>query len=95
MVLISNLPRSVPVHYLDVKLTGTTSNRDGLGAIVTVTAGGVTLTKVMDGKSGYLSHSVMPLYFGLGDAIAVTRSRSSGRRASIRRWPLRWPSTAS
>jgi hypothetical protein len=26
------------------------------------------LTKVMDGKSGYLSQSDLPLYFGFGDA---------------------------
>ncbi len=54
------------VRYLEVKLTGTTSNRDGLGAVVKVTAGGTTYTKVMDGNSGYLSHSLYPLYFGLG-----------------------------
>jgi enediyne biosynthesis protein E4 len=72
MVLVSNLSEKRPVHHLDVKLTGSTSNRSGIGAIVKVTAGGVTLTKVMDGKTGYLSQSDMPLYFGLGDAIAVT-----------------------
>jgi hypothetical protein len=56
-----------------VKLTGTASNRDGLGAVVKVTAGGSTYTKVMDGNSGYLSHSLLPLYFGLGVAEAVDR----------------------
>ena len=40
MVLISNLSERTPVHYIAVKLVGTTSNRDGLGAIVKVTAGG-------------------------------------------------------
>ena len=59
------------MHYVAVKLTGTTSNRDGLGAVVKVTAGGSTYTKVMDGNSGYLSHSLYPLYFGLGAAQAV------------------------
>jgi enediyne biosynthesis protein E4 len=54
-----------------VKLTGRTSNRSGLGASVKVTAGGSTYTKVMDGNSGYLSHSLYPLYFGLGAAEAV------------------------
>ena len=33
MVLISNLTEKTPVHYLTVKLIGTTSNRDGLGAL--------------------------------------------------------------
>jgi enediyne biosynthesis protein E4 len=59
------------VHYIALKLTGTTSNRDGLGAIVKVAAGGTTYTKVMDGNSGYLSHSLYPLYFGLGAAERV------------------------
>ena len=54
-----------------MRLTGTTSNRDGLGAVVKVTAGGITYTKVMDGNSGYLSHSIYPLYFGLGAAESV------------------------
>jgi hypothetical protein len=71
MVLVSNLSEKTRVHYVAVKLTGTTSNRDGLGAVVKVTAGGATYTKVMDGNSGYLSHSVYPLYFGIGAAEAV------------------------
>jgi hypothetical protein len=71
MVLVSNLTEKTRVRYLAVRLMGTSSNRDGLGAIVTVTAGGSTYTKVMDGNSGYLSHGVYPLYFGLGAAEAV------------------------
>jgi hypothetical protein len=31
-----------------------------------------TLSQNMDGKSGYLSQSLKPLYFGLGDATGVT-----------------------
>ena len=71
MVLVSNLSEKTRVRYLAVKLTGTTSNRNGLGAVVKVSAGGSTYTKVMDGNSGYLSHSLSPLYFGLGAAEAV------------------------
>jgi hypothetical protein len=73
MVLVSNLSEKTRVRYLEVKLTGTTSNRDGLGAVVKVTAGGSTYTKVMDGNSGYLSHSLLPLYFGLGAAETVDK----------------------
>ena len=73
MVLISNLTEKTNVHYLQVALTGTTSNRNGLGAVVKVTAGANTYTQVMDGSSGYLSHSIMPLYFGLGPAERVDR----------------------
>ena len=71
MVLVSNLSERTRVRYLAVALTGTTSNRNGLGAVVQLTAGGSTYTKVMDGNSGYLSHSLSPLYFGLGAAEAV------------------------
>ncbi len=73
MVLVSNLSEKTRVRYLEVKLTGTASNRDGLGAVVKVTAGGSTYTKVMDGNSGYLSHSLLPLYFGLGAAETVDK----------------------
>ncbi len=73
MVLLSNLSEKTSVHYVVVKLTGTTSNRDGLGAVVKVTAGGTTYTKVFDGNSGYLSHSLYPLYFGLGAADTIER----------------------
>ncbi|MEA2604643.1 MAG: enediyne biosynthesis protein [Acidobacteriota bacterium] len=72
-VFISDLAQKHPVHYLQVRLTGKTSNRNGLGATVRVTAGGKTYTQFMDGSSGYLSHSILPLYFGLGDAAQVER----------------------
>ncbi len=86
MVLISNLTEKTKVHYLEVALTGTTSNRNGLGAVVKVTAGGKAYTQVMDGNSGYLSHSVMPLYFGLGAAESVDRidvTWPSGKRQTV------------
>jgi enediyne biosynthesis protein E4 len=86
MVLISNLAEKTKVHYVEVALTGTASNRNGLGAVVKVTAGGATYTQVMDGNSGYLSHSVYPLYFGLGVAESVDRIEvawPSGKRQSV------------
>ena len=86
MVLVSNLSDRTKIHYLEVALTGTTSNRSGLGALVTVTAGGATYTQVMDGNSGYLSHSLAPLYFGLGQAERVDRIDvvwPSGKRQTV------------
>lgn len=73
MVLKSNLSTKTSIHYVNVKLVGSTSNRNGLGAIVTVTAGGSKYVKAMDGKSGYLPQSAMPLNFGLGAAVSVDR----------------------
>jgi len=72
-VLISDLAQQRKIHWLKVVLVGTRSNRNGLGATVRLQAGGQTYTKYNDGKSGYLSQSVLPLYFGLGDAGKVDR----------------------
>jgi hypothetical protein len=86
MVLVSSLSEKTRVRYLEVTLAGTASNRNGLGAIVRVTAGGTTFTKVMDGNSGYLSHGVYPLYFGLGAAESVDRIEvvwPSGRTQTV------------
>lgn len=82
MVLMSDLAerKGQSLHYLKVRLEGSAgrvdqlepgSNRDGIGARVVVKAGASTYTQVMDGKSGYLSQSLLPLYFGLGDADKV------------------------
>ena len=74
MVLLSNLSeRKANLAYLKVILEGTTSNRSALGAIVRVTAGDETWMKLNDGQSGYLSHSVTPLYFGLNGKKQVER----------------------
>lgn len=72
-VLVSNLAQRKKIHWLKVSLVGSKSNREGLGATVRVTAGGQEYTKYNDGKSGYLSQSALPLYFGLGDATKIER----------------------
>ena len=72
-ILISNLSERRQIHWLKIKLIGTVSNRDGLGATVRLTAGDRTYMKYHDGKSGYLSQSSLPLYFGLGEATQVDR----------------------
>lgn len=86
MVLISNLAQKKKIHYLKIKLVGTVSNRDGLGATVKVRAGGSAYLRYHDGKSGYLAQSSMPLYFGLGEtakADAVDVQWPSGKRQTI------------
>jgi hypothetical protein len=85
-VLVSDLAQRHPIHYLKVVLVGKKSNRNGLGAWVRVTAGGKTYTQYNDGKSGYLSQSLLPLYFGLGKAAAVDRIEvdwPSGKRQVV------------
>ena len=66
-VLISDLAGRRAVSFVKVRLAGTRSNRDGLGARVIVRAGEDVYTRYHDGKSGYLSQSSLPMYFGLGD----------------------------
>ncbi len=52
---------------LRVKTVGTRSNRDGIGAKVTLkTRTGTRLTQIVKSGSSYLSQSELPLTFGLG-----------------------------
>ena len=53
-------------HSLRIKLEGTRSNRDGIGTIVTVTAGKDKQSLTLHSGSGYLSASELVLTFGLG-----------------------------
>ena len=72
MVLVSDLAQVKPdLHYLKVVLVGSASNRSGLGAVVVIKAGGRSYYQTHHGKSGYLSQSLAPLYFGLDDAAVV------------------------
>lgn len=82
-VLINDLAAQTKVRSLEVELVGTQSNRDGIGALVTVVADGRRVTKLNDGKSGYLAQSSLSLYFGLGEAKALERVE------------VRWPSGAT
>jgi hypothetical protein len=85
-VLISDLAQVRKIHWLKIVLVGTKSNRNGLGAWVRLHANGQTYTQYNDGKSGYLSQSVLPLYFGLGDAPKIDRIEvdwPSGRKQVV------------
>jgi len=53
-------------HSLRVRLVGTRSNRDGIGAVVRVTSGGQTQWQMLRSGSSYLSQSELVLTFGLG-----------------------------
>jgi len=52
-------------RWLMLKLTGTTSNRDGIGTRVKLTAGGKTQTTQKRSTSGYLSQNDPRIHFGL------------------------------
>ena len=53
-------------HSLRLKLVGTKSNRDGIGAVVRVTSGSDKQWKMLRSGSSYLAQSELVLTFGLG-----------------------------
>ncbi len=66
-------------HWLTLKLVGRKSNRDGIGAVVLVSGGGITRRALVRSGSSYLSQSDLRPHFGLG---AQTTARVE----------IRWPS---
>jgi hypothetical protein len=60
-------------HFVNLKLVGTKSNRDALGARIKVTAGKISQIREIAGGGSYLSQSDLRGNFGLGDAtVALT-----------------------
>ena len=70
-------------NALLLKLTGTRSNRDALGARVTVAAGSRVQVREVTSGSSYLAQNDLRVHVGLGD-------RDSAERVAIR-----WPSGAT
>jgi enediyne biosynthesis protein E4 len=69
-------------HWLGVITRGTKSNRDGIGAKVTVLAGKQKYMQEVRSGSSYISNNDMRLHFGLGNASDVDRIE------------VRWPNGA-
>ena len=67
-------------NSVELKLVGTASNRDAIGACVWLTAGGKTMMRQVEAGSGYASEMMLPLHFGIGKAEQVNRIE------------IRWPS---
>jgi enediyne biosynthesis protein E4 len=63
-----------------LKLVGTKSNRDGIGAVVRLSSGGDSQTQMLRSGSSYLSSSELILTFGLG------------QRDQANTIEIRWPS---
>jgi enediyne biosynthesis protein E4 len=77
--LLVNQVRSAN-HWIAIRTVGTKSNRDGIGARISVTAGARTLVDEVRSGSSYNSSSDMRVHFGLGSA---TKANSV---------QIRWPS---
>ncbi len=69
-------------HWIQIRLVGKTSNRDGVGTLVTVKTGSTTQRRYRRTGSSYLSQSDPRLTFGLGDSTRVDRLE------------IRWPGGA-
>ncbi len=85
-VLLSDLAQQNMINYLKVKLVGTASNKNAMGAKVAIFYGDKRQVQYVDAKSGYLSQGQIPLYFGLGDGQAVDRieiSWPSGKKQVV------------
>jgi enediyne biosynthesis protein E4 len=69
-----------PNHWIAIRLQGTKSNRDGIGARVSVKTPTRTLVDEVRSGSSYISNNDMRVHFGLGTA------------AKIESMEIRWPS---
>ena len=67
-------------HWLEITLQGVKSNRDGIGAKIKVTAGGMAQYNHKTTSGGYASSSAGPVHFGLGAATVADQVE------------IRWPS---
>ena len=78
----------LPRHsWISVRLEGTRSNRDAVGAIVRIPLNGQILTRHLQTSGGYLAQSSKILHFGLGDAKSVPEIEiwwPNGTRQTVR-----------
>ena len=72
-VFENNLAQENDIHYLKLRLEGTRSNRNAIGTRVSIYYGDRQQVRYLDSKSGYLSQSQLPLYFGLGKYSSVDK----------------------
>jgi hypothetical protein len=74
-------------NWIKVSLEGKRSNRQGIGALVRVRAGGRTWLHAVGSQGSYLSQHATPLHFGLGKATKVDSVEitwPAGRRQIVR-----------
>ena len=64
---------ATPYHWLQLQLVGTVSERDAIGAAVTASFAGRTITKLVQAGDGYMSKNESLLHIGLGDHNRIDR----------------------
>jgi hypothetical protein len=60
-------------NWISLKLVGTTSNRDGIGARIKLSAGGATQTTQKKSTTGYLSQNDPRVHFGLAKNTVIDK----------------------
>jgi enediyne biosynthesis protein E4 len=60
-----------PNHFINLKLVGTKSNRDAIGARVRIKANGFAQLREIQGGGSYLSQSDLRAHFGLGASVRI------------------------
>jgi hypothetical protein len=60
-----------PNHWIGIRTVGTKSNRDGIGARITIKIGPRTLVDEVRSGSSYISNNDMRVHFGLGSATKI------------------------
>jgi hypothetical protein len=78
----NRLPRR---NYVELRLTGTRSNRDAIGAVVRLWVGKTVMVRQVNPAGGYLSHSSRVVHFGLGDDTQVDRIEIRWPRGIVQR----------
>jgi hypothetical protein len=58
-------------HYIELRLAGSKSNRDAIGAVARLWSGNRVMVRQVSPAGGYLAQSSRTLHFGLGDRTAV------------------------
>ncbi len=72
-------------NYVELRLTGTQSNRDAIGAVVRLWVGKTVMVRQVNPAGGYLSHSSRVIHFGLGDHTKVDRIEIRWPRGILQR----------
>ena len=67
-------------HWLELDFEGSTSNRDGIGAQILLTAGGIRQVRTQNGGTHFMAQNHQRVHFGLGE------------HAIVDELEVRWPS---
>lgn len=71
---------------IEVRLVGTESNHDAIGARVRLSVDGKTLTRQVEAGSGYASEAMLLLHFGLGNAAKINSVEISWPSGRVQRF---------